>query len=136
MPVVLSKDTKYEMDGAKVEITDYERNKVYGAHFKTSRLELQIKYVTEDNAEGVKITFSEDMLSFDREKHGKLQTLFYNWQLKMGARKELKRMGDNVYANMAAQNHPLSMKKTVVRLNYGLFYGLMLVLVKLSINAN
>ena len=50
MPVVLSKGTKYEMDGAKVEITDYERNKVYGAHFKTSRLELQIKYVTEDNA--------------------------------------------------------------------------------------
>lgn len=68
MPVVLSKGTKYEMDGAKVEITDYERNKVYSAHFKTSRLELQIKYVTEDNAEGVKITFSEDMLSFDREK--------------------------------------------------------------------
>lgn len=42
------------------------------------------------------------MLSFDREKHGKLQTMFYNWQLKMGAKKELKRMGDNVYANIVA----------------------------------
>ncbi|MCT7711873.1 MAG: DUF3284 domain-containing protein, partial [Lactobacillus crispatus] len=83
-----AKGTKYEVDGAQVELTDYERNKVYGAHFKTDRMELVIKYVTEDNDQGVKITFSEDMLSFDREKHGKLQTMFYNFQLKMGAKKE------------------------------------------------
>lgn len=121
MPVSLTKGTKYEIDDTKVEITQYERGKVYAAHFITPRLELQIKYITEDNDDGVLITFSEDMLSFDREKHGKLQTMFYNWQLKMGAKKELKRMGDNVYANMVAQNHPLSMKKAVVRLNYGLF---------------
>ena len=100
MPVTLTKGTKYEMDDTKVEITQYERGKVYAAHFITPRLELQIKYITEDNDDGVLITFSEDMLSFDREKHGKLQTMFYNWQLKMGAKKELKRMGDNVYANM------------------------------------
>ncbi len=117
MPVTLTKGTKYEMDDTKVEITQYERGKVYAAHFITPRLELQIKYITEDNDDGVLITFSEDMLSFDREKHGKLQTMFYNWQLKMGAKKELKRMGDNVYANMVAQNHPLSMKNAVVRLN-------------------
>lgn len=122
MPVTLTKGTKYEMDDTKVEITQYERGKVYAAHFITPRLELQIKYITEDNDDGVLITFSEDMLSFDREKHGKLQTMFYNWQLKMGAKKELKRMGDNVYANMVAQNHPLSMKNAVVRLNYGLFF--------------
>ena len=102
MPVTLTKGTKYEMDDTKVEITQYERGKVYAAHFRTPRLELQIKYITEDNDDGVLITFSEDMLSFDREKHGKLQTMFYNWQLKMGAKKELKRMGDNVYANMVA----------------------------------
>ena len=102
MPVTLAKGTKYEVDGAQVELTDYERNKVYGAHFKTDRMELVIKYVTEDNDQGVKITFSEDMLSFDREKHGKLQTMFYNFQLKMGAKKELRRMGDNVLANIAA----------------------------------
>lgn len=102
MPVTLTKGTKYKVDDAQVELTDYERNKVYGAHFKTNRLELVIKYVTEDNDDGVKITFSEDMLSFDREKHGSLQTFFYNWQLKMGAKRELKRMGDNVYANVAA----------------------------------
>lgn len=114
MPVKLTKGTKYEMDNTKVEITEYERGKVYAAHFTTPRLELQIKYVTENNDEGVLITFSEDILSFDREKHGKLQTLFYNWQLKMGAKKELKRMGDNVYANTAAQNHALSIKKAVV----------------------
>lgn len=102
MPVTLTKGTKYEMDDTKVEITQYERGKVYAAHFITPRLELQIKYITEDNDDGVLITFSEDMLSFDREKHGKLQTMFYNWQLKMGAKKELKRMGDNVYANMVA----------------------------------
>ncbi len=42
------------------------------------------------------------MKHFEREHHGKLQTMFYNWQLKMGANKELKRMADNVYANMAA----------------------------------
>lgn len=102
MPVTLAKGTKYEVDGAQVELTDYKRNKVYGAHFKTDRMELVIKYVTEDNDQGVKITFSEDMLSFDREKHGKLQTMFYNFQLKMGAKKELRRMGDNVLANIAA----------------------------------
>lgn len=102
MPVTLTKGTKYEMDDTKVEITQYERGKVYAAHFITPRLELQIKYITEDNDDGVLITFSEDMLSFDREKHGKLQTMFYNWQLKMGAKKELNRMGDNVYANMVA----------------------------------
>lgn len=100
MPVRITKGTKYKVDDAQVEITEYERNKVYAAHFKTNRLELQIKYLTEDNEAGVKITFSEDMLSFEREKHGKLQTLLYNWQLKLGAKKELKNMGDNVYANI------------------------------------
>lgn len=100
MPVRITKGTKYKVDDAQVEITEYERNKVYAAHFKTNRLELQIKYLTEDNEAGVKITFSEDMLSFEREKHGKFQTLLYNWQLKLGAKKELKNMGDNVYANI------------------------------------
>lgn len=100
MPVRITKGTKYKVDDAQVEITEYERNKVYAAHFKTNRLELQIKYLTEDNEAGVKITFSEDMLNFEREKHGKLQTLLYNWQLKLGAKKELKNMGDNVYANI------------------------------------
>lgn len=102
MPVKITKGTKYEMDDTKAEITEYERGKVYATHFTTPRLELTIRYTTEDNDDGVLITFSEDMLSFDREKHGKLQTFFYNWQLKMGAKKELKRMGDNIYANMAA----------------------------------
>ncbi|WP_308557498.1 DUF3284 domain-containing protein [uncultured Lactobacillus sp.] len=102
MPVVLKSGTEYEQSGAKVKITKYERNKVYEAHFTSDRFDIIIKYVTEDNDEGVKITFSEEMLHFEREHHGKLQTLFYNWQLKMGANKELKRMADNVYANMAA----------------------------------
>lgn len=111
MPVTLQAGTEYEQSGAKVKITEYERGKVYAAHFVSDRFDIIIKYVTEDNDQGVKITFSEEMLHFEREKHGKLQTMFYNWQLKMGANKELKRMADNVYANMAAQNHPLSIKK-------------------------
>lgn len=111
MPVKITKGTKYEMDDTKAEITEYERGKVYATHFTTPRLELTIRYTTEDNDDGVLITFSEDMLSFDREKHGKLQTFFYNWQLKMGAKKELKRMGDNIYANMAAQNRPLKQSR-------------------------
>ena len=95
MPVVLKSGTEYEQSGAKVKITEYERGKVYAAHFV-------FKYLTEYNDQGVKITFSEEMKHFEREHHGKLQTMFYNWQLKMGANKELKRMADNVYANMAA----------------------------------
>lgn len=102
MPVVLTSGTEYEQSGAKVKITQYERGKIYEAHFTSDRFDIIIKYVTEDNDEGVKITFSEEMLHFEREKHGKLQTMFYNWQLKMGANKELKRMADNVYANMTA----------------------------------
>ncbi|RVU70635.1 MULTISPECIES: DUF3284 domain-containing protein [Lactobacillus] len=101
LPVTLTKGTKYEMADAKVEITDYERNKLYAARFQTRGMDIVIKYVTEDIADGVKITFSEDMLSFDREHHGKLQTMFYNFQLKMGAKRELKRMADNVYAHLA-----------------------------------
>ncbi|WP_288556797.1 DUF3284 domain-containing protein [uncultured Lactobacillus sp.] len=102
MPVTLQAGIEYEQSGAKVNITEYERGKVYAAHFISDRFDIIIKYVTEDNDQGVKITFSEEMLHFEREKHGKLQTMFYNWQLKMGANKELKRMADNVYANMAA----------------------------------
>ncbi|TBH76805.1 hypothetical protein C1A34_07615 [Lactobacillus amylovorus] len=102
MPVTLQSGTEYKQLGAKVKITEYERGKVYAAHFVSDRFDIIIKYVTEDNDQGVKITFSEEMLHFEREKHGKLQTMFYNWQLKMGANKELKRMADNVYANMAA----------------------------------
>jgi len=102
MPVVLKSGTEYEQSGAKVKITEYERGKVYAAHFTSNRFDIIIKYLTEDNDEGVKITFSEEMLHFERQQHSKLQTMFYNWQLKMGANKELKRMADNVYANMAA----------------------------------
>lgn len=102
MPVTLKAGTEYEQSGAKAVITEYERGKVYATHFTSDRIDVVIKYETEDNDQGVKITFSEDMLSFDREKHGRLQTMFYNWQLKMGAKKQLKQMADNVYANMAA----------------------------------
>ena len=118
MPVTLQAGTEYEQSGAKVKITEYERDKVYAAHFVSDRFDIIIKYVTEDNDQGVKITFSEEMLHFEREKHGKLQTMFYNWQLKMGANKELKRMADNVYANMAAQNRPLSIKKCLGKTNF------------------
>lgn len=102
MPVTLKAGTEYKQGGAKAVITEYERNKVYATRFTSDRIDVEIKYETEDNDQGVKITFTEDMLSFDREKHGKLQTMFYNWQLKMGAKKQLKQMADNIYANMAA----------------------------------
>ncbi|QQP27823.1 DUF3284 domain-containing protein [Lactobacillus ultunensis] len=96
MPVVLKSGTEYEQSGAKVKITEYERGKVYAAHFVSDRFDIVIKYLTEDNDQGVKITFSEEMKHFEREHHGKLQTMFYNWQLKMGANKELKRMAQRL----------------------------------------
>lgn len=58
MPVTLQAGTEYEQSGAKVKITEYERDKVYAAHFVSDRFDIIIKYVTEDNDQGVKITFS------------------------------------------------------------------------------
>lgn len=61
-------------------------------------LPVKIAYYLEDNERGCQIIFKEDVLSFDEKKHSNLGTWFYNWQLKQGAKKQLKQMKNNVLA--------------------------------------
>lgn len=101
LPVKLTSGTKYTQGDIDTTITTYKRGEIYEAHFKNKRLDIVISYKTKDTDKGVKITFSEDIKSYDPSTHSKLNNWFYNLQLKMGAKKELKKMADNVYANMA-----------------------------------
>lgn len=99
LPVTLASGTRYKQGDIDTEITKYKRGEIYQAHFKNDRIDIVIFYKTQDIAKGVKIIFSEEIKSYDPTAHSKLSNWFYNWQLKMGAKKELNRMAANVRAN-------------------------------------
>lgn len=103
MPVVLKSGTKYKQGDIDTEITKYERGKIYEADFRNSRLHIVISYQTEDTADGVTITFSEDIKSYDESSHNWLSNLLYNMQLKHGARKELNKMADGVRQHISLE---------------------------------
>lgn len=98
LPVNLTSGTRYKQGDIDTEITQYKRGEIYEAHFKNNRLNILISYHTQDIKDGVRITFSENIKSYDPSAHSKLNNWFYNWQLKMGARKELNRMAANIRA--------------------------------------
>lgn len=100
MPVVLRAGTKYTQENVDVEITQYERGKVYAADFQNDRFHIVICYQTQNLANGVKITFSEDIKSYDEASHNWFYNLLYNMQLKHGAKKELNKMADGVRRNL------------------------------------
>lgn len=98
LPVNLTSGTRYKQGDINTEITKYKRGEIYEAHFENKRLNILISYHTTDTKNGVRITFSENIKSYDPAAHSKLNNWFYNWQLKMGARKELNRMASNIRA--------------------------------------
>lgn len=98
LPVKIAAGTTYRQRNVKAEITEYEFGKKYVSIFKSAKLDVKIAYYLEDNERGCQITFKEDVLSFDEKKHSNLGTWFYNWQLKQGAKKQLKQMKNNVLA--------------------------------------
>ncbi len=102
MPVTLASGTRYKQGDIDTEITKYKRGEIYESHFKSPKIDIVIRYKTQDNDKGVRIVFFEHIKSYDPSAHMKLNNWFYNWQLKMGARRELSRMADGVRAYMAA----------------------------------
>lgn len=102
LPVALASGTRYKQGDIDTVITKYKRGQIYEAHFKNSRIDIVISYKTQDNNRGVRIIFSEQIKSYDPSAHTKLNNWFYNWQLKMGARRELNRMANSVRANKTA----------------------------------
>ena len=100
LPVKLASGTRYTQGDIDTEITTYKRGEIYEAHFKNSHIDIVISYKTTNTDKGVKITFSEEIKSYDPSKHGSLNNWLYNLQLKRGANKELKKMAKSVYANM------------------------------------
>lgn len=96
MPVKLASGTKYNQNGIDTEITKYKRGEVYEADFQNDRFHIVISYQTKDTPDGVVITFSEDIKSYDENSHGWISNLLYNLQLKWGAKKELKKMAQGV----------------------------------------
>lgn len=101
LPVTLAAGTQYTQGDLKTEIIKYQRGKIYESHFKNNKLDIVVGYQTEDTDNGVKITFTEDVKSYNPKAHFFINNLLYKWQLKMGAKQQLKRMADRVYANMA-----------------------------------
>lgn len=82
----------------KAEITEYEFGKKYVSVFKSPKIDVKIGYYLTDTPQGCQIVFKEDVLSYDEKKHSNIGTWFYNWQLKQGAKKQLKQMKNNVLA--------------------------------------
>ncbi|WP_369907141.1 DUF3284 domain-containing protein [Lactobacillus intestinalis] len=100
LPVKLASGTTYNQDGIDTKITKYNRGKEYEANFKNDKFNIMINYQTEDVPNGVEITFSEDIKSYDPTAHSKFNNWLYNVQLKHGAKKELSRMANGVHQNM------------------------------------
>ena len=98
LPIKIAAGTSYQQRNVKADITEYEFGKKYVSVFKSPKLDVKIAYYLEDNDQGCKITFNEDVLSYDEKRHSNIGTWFYNWQLKQGAKKQLKQMKRNVLA--------------------------------------
>ncbi|MGQ5709078.1 DUF3284 domain-containing protein [Lactobacillus sp. PSON] len=100
LPVKLTSGTHYTQGDIDTEITNYKRGQLYEAHFKNDRLDIVISYKTININKGVKITFSEEIKSYDPSKYSSFNNWLYNFQLKHGAKKELNKMAKGVYSNM------------------------------------
>ncbi len=98
LPVKIAAGTTYQQRNVKAKITEYEFGKKYVSIFKSPKMEVKLAYYLEDIDHGCKITFKEDVLSYDEKKHSNIGTWFYNWQLKQGAKRQLKQMKNNVLA--------------------------------------
>ena len=66
--------------------------------FLRPKIDVKIGYYLTYTPKGCQIVFKEDVLSYDEKKHSNISTWFYNWQLKQGAKKQLKQMKNNVLA--------------------------------------
>jgi len=100
LPVKLTNGTRYKQNDINVEITDYKRNEIYTAHFKSKQIDITISYKIQSNKDGVLLTFSENVNSYDPSNHNKIGNWLYNLRLKRDANQELKKMADNVYASL------------------------------------
>ncbi|WP_240934537.1 DUF3284 domain-containing protein [Lactobacillus acetotolerans] len=100
LPVKLASGTRYKQKNVNIEITDYKQNEVYTTRFKSKRLDVVVSYKTQDNKDGVLITFSEDVKSYDPTQHNKLSNWLYDRRLKRDAEKELKKISDTIYARL------------------------------------
>ncbi|CAX66148.1 DUF3284 domain-containing protein [Lactobacillus johnsonii] len=98
LPVKIAAGTTYQQRNVKAEITEYEFGKKYVSVFKSPKIDVKIEYCLTDTPQGCQIVFKEDVLSYDEKKHSNIGTWFYNWQLKQGAKKQLKQMKNNVLA--------------------------------------
>lgn len=102
LPVKLTNGTHYKQNDINVEITDYKRNRIYTAHFKSKQIDITISYKIQSNKDGVLLTFSENVNSYNPSNHNKISNWLYNLRLKRDANQELKKMADNVYASLNA----------------------------------
>ncbi|WP_278414744.1 DUF3284 domain-containing protein [Lactobacillus taiwanensis] len=98
LPVKIAAGTTYQQRNVKAEITEYEFGKKYVSVFKSPKIDVKIGYYLTDTPQGCQIVFKENVLSYDEKKHSNIGTWFYNWQLKQGAKKQLKQMKNNVLA--------------------------------------
>ena len=98
LPVKIAAGTTYQQRNVKAEITEYEFGKKYVSVFKSPKIDVKIGYYLTDTPQSCQIFFKEDDLSYDEKKHSNIGTWFYNWQLKQGAKKQLKQMKNNVLA--------------------------------------
>ena len=98
LPVKIAAGTTYQQRNVKAEITEYEFGKKYVSVFKSPKIDIKIGYYLTDTPQGCQIVFKEDVLIYDEKKHSNIGTWFYNWQLKQSAKKQLKKMKNNVLA--------------------------------------
>ena len=98
LPVKIAAGTTYQQRNVKAEITEYEFGKKNVSVFKSPKIDVKIGYYLSDSPQSCQIFFKEDVLSYDEKKHSNIGTWFYNWQLKQGAKKQLKQMKNNVLA--------------------------------------
>lgn len=96
--VKIAVGTTYQQRNVKAEITEYEFGKKYVSVFKSPKIDVKIGYYLTDTPQGCQIVFKENVLSYDEKKHSNIGTWFYKWQLKQGAKKQLKQMKNNVLA--------------------------------------
>lgn len=101
LPVILGKGTTYHQGDMTAQIIQYQRGKIYEAHFKGALLDVTLCYQTQDLAHGVAVTFSEKDNDYDAHAHTALGNYLYRLRLKYSARRELKKMGAHVYAYLA-----------------------------------
>lgn len=102
MPVKVAKGMKFTIldhygNKTNVEITDYQRNKIFAAHYKDSTHVMDLKYTLEDSPEHLKVTLEGDVNNYDSSKHSGLRNLFHEWRNRSKITTELNRAADGVY---------------------------------------